>query len=184
MSAWAKRGDSMKTSTAVTLVFLFLSMSLGGGEAAELFIDASQVATIRPSADSEDTHLLMKFALPESLAKKSADFACVEFEASCNGEKDVVSLEAFRVTTAWDAATVGWAEPWSMAGGDWDSDMSADWVVTEGGGKTVYLDVTDFVSAWLAKPSGNFGILVRVTEPFLGTLSTDTSKVPRLRLLY
>jgi len=174
----------MKTSTAVALVFLFVSVSLSAGEPAELFIDASQVAILRPSVDSQDMHLLMKFTLPESLARKSTDFACVEFEASCNGEKDVVSLEAFRVTTAWDAATASWTAPWSTAGGDWDSDMSADWVVAEGEGKTVYLDVTDFVSAWLARPSGNFGILVRVTEPFLGTLSTDTSKVPRLRFLY
>jgi hypothetical protein len=123
--------------------------------------------------------------LPDILVRKSVDFACAEFDVSCTGVKGAVSLEAFRVTTAWDATSVGWSGPWLKDGGDWDGEMSADWVVPAGEGKTVYLDVTDFVNGWLKEPSRNFGILVKVSEPSLGTFSTGRSQeLPKLRILY
>jgi len=175
----------VKSKIVLTLVLFFLALSLNAAEAKKLFIDAAQVVAIRPSVTSQDMHLLIRFVLPEELAKKPVDFACVEFDVSCSGEKKAVSLEAFRVTTDWDASSVSWAAPWSNAGGDWDSNMSADWVVPENEGKTVYLDITDFVNGWLKEPSNNFGILVKVSEPFLGTFSTDESQgLPKLRVLY
>jgi hypothetical protein len=174
-----------KSRIVLTLVLFLIALSLTTVEARELFVNATDVVVIRPSVASQDMHLLMKFSLPEVLTGESVDFACVSFDAGCSGSKGAVSLEAFRVTTAWDAASVSWAAPWSKDGGDWDSDMSADWVVPVGEGKTVYLDVTDFVNGWLKDPSSNFGIVVRVSEPFLGTFSTVGSRgLPKLRVLY
>lgn len=175
----------MKTRVVLPFFLLFLAVSVTSVGAKELFVDAAGVAAISSSEGSEDARLLVKFALPEELEGKVLDFACVSFDVSSSGEAGAVSLEAFRVTTAWDAASVGWSEPWAKAGGDWDEGMSADWVAPVGDGKTVYLDVTDFVSGWLAEPSSNFGIVVKVSEPFGGMFSADGARgAPRLRVLY
>jgi hypothetical protein len=128
--------------------------------------------------------LLLKFELPAELADKSIDFACVSVDANSVATKGTVSLEAFRVTTDWNASSVSWTGPWTKAGGDWDSDASADWVVGESAEKTVYLDVTDFVNVWLKEPSKNFGLLVKVSGPFQGTFAVDEAVKPKLRILY
>ncbi len=175
----------MKTRVVLLLMLFLLLLCLAPAEARELSLKADEVVGIRPSDTSGELRLLMKFVLPEELEGKSVDFACVSFDASCAGEKGAVSLEAFRVTTDWDAATVSWSGPWKEDGGDWDSGVSADWVVAAGDGKTVYLDVTDFVNVWLKEPSRNFGILVKVGEPFFGSLAADVShELPALRVLY
>jgi hypothetical protein len=174
----------MKSRAALVLVLFLLPMSLATAQAKELLIKADEVTGIRPSHESTDLRLLMKFTLPEELGGKSVDFACVSLDVSCAGEKGVVSVEAFRVTTDWDASSVSWCGPWTSDGGDWDSDMSADWVVAEGEGKTVYLDITDFVNGWLREPSKNSGIIVKVSGPFAGTFELNPIRTPNLRILY
>ena len=175
----------MKTRIVLALVLFLVPLSLGTLEAKELLIKANEVAGIHPSDKSVDLRLLMRFTLPEELRDKSVDFACVSFDASCAGEKGAVSLEAFRVTTRWDASSVSWSGPWEKDGGDWDADASADWVVAEGDGKTAYLDVTDIVNGWLEEPSSNLGILVKVGEPFSGTFTAEGAlESPQLRVLY
>jgi hypothetical protein len=175
----------MKTRIVLTLVMFLLPLCLTTVEAKELLLDAAEVASIRPSVDSQEMRFLVRFAMPEELEGKTVDFACVSFDVSSSGEKGAVSLEAFRVTTSWDASSVSWSEPWVKDGGDWDEGESADWVTAEGEGKIVYLDVTDFVNGWLAEPAGNFGIVVKVSEPFSGTFTTQGSQeLPKLRVLY
>jgi hypothetical protein len=175
----------MKCTVVLPLLVLLVVLPLTTVEARELFVNATDVVVIRSSVASQDVRFLIKFPLPEVLTGKSVDFARVEFGAGCKGAKGVVSLEAFRVTTAWNVAGVSWTQPWGKAGGDWDSDMSADWIVPVGEGKPVYLDITDFVNGWLEKPSGNLGILVKVSEPFLGTFSTAAGQgLAKLRVLY
>jgi hypothetical protein len=44
--------------------------------------------------------------------------------------------------------------------------------------------VTDFVNQWLAEPSTNFGVIVKVSGPFLGTFEVDRGSVPKLNMLY
>jgi hypothetical protein len=175
----------MKSRVVLPLLLLFVALLLTTVEARELFVSATDVVAIRSSVASQDTRLLVRFPLPEVLAGKSVDFARVGFNVGCRGNKGAVSLEAFRVTTAWNAASVSWTQPWRKAGGDWDEDTSVDGVVPAGEGKPVYLDITDFVNGWLKEPSSNFGILVKVSEPFLGTFSTAAAQgLPKLRILY
>lgn len=175
----------MKSKIILAFVLFLLPLFLATAEGKELLVDASQVASIKPSVDSREMRLLMQFEMPEELADKTVDFACVSFDASSSGERGAVSLEAFRLTTSWQEGNVSWSGPWTKNGGDWDNDASADWVSPVGEGKTIYLDVTDFVNGWLKEPSGNFGIIVKVTEPFTGTFSAaGAQEAPRLRILY
>jgi len=147
-------------------------------------VQASQVAEIRPDAESDDARLLVSFELPGVLEGREIDFACVSFEADCSGSEGMVSFQAFAVAKAWDASTVSWEGSWGTAGGDWDGRLSANWVGEVGSDKTVYLDVTDFANEWLAEPAKNFGIIVKVSGPFLGTFDANTVKVPTLTVLY
>lgn len=174
--------------TKLTVVFavalVLLSLTLAAVEARELVVEADEVAGIRASDESTDVRFLMRFEMPEKLEDQSVDFVCVSFDVNCDGDKGAVSLEAFRVTTAWDASSVGWSGPWERDGGDWDADVSAEWVVPEGVAKAVYLDVTDFVNRWLKDPSSNFGIIVNVSGPLSGAFSLSGPRVPQLRILY
>jgi len=175
----------MKSRFVLPLLVLLVALSLTTVEARELLVEATDAVVIRGPAASQDARLLMKFPLPEILTGGCVDFACAEFEVACKGVKGPVSLEAFRITRAWDGTSAGWAQPWIKAGGDWDSEASVDYVVPSGEGKAVYLNITDFVNGWLSEPSSNFGILVKVSGPFTGTFSSEKPQgVPRLRILY
>ncbi len=174
----------MKSRIVLAMLLFLVPLSFCAAWARELSLDAAQAAVIRPSVSSKEMRLLVKFILPAALAGRSVDFACVSLDASSVATKGTVSVEAFRVTTAWDASSVNWTGPWANAGGDWDGDASADWVVAENGDKTVYLDVTDFVNVWLKEPSENFGIIVKVTGPFPGTFAVDAATKPKLRILH
>ena len=143
-----------------------------------------QAAAISPSEGSDEVRLLVSFKMPGVLEGKEIDFACVSFQADCSGEEGAVSFQAFAVTKGWDAETASWTESWDSPGGDWDKHLSAYWISEAGDGKIVYLDVTDFANRWLKAPSKNFGIIVKVSGPFLGTFAVDGALKPKLRILY
>jgi hypothetical protein len=175
----------MKRKYIIALVFLFLGFWAGSGWSLSLEVDATQVAVIKPSEESGDLRLLVSFVLPDTLEGKSIDFACVSFEADCAGDEGGVSFQGFTLTKPWDAKTVSWNGPWDNPGGDWDRRLSAYGISEAGSGKILELDVTEFAREWLKEPSKNFGIVVKVSGPFIGTFSTDNSQqVPRLRILY
>jgi hypothetical protein len=176
---------AMKRTCTILLLLICLGVWVGSSWSRSLELDATQVAVIGPSEKSEDVRLLLSFELPDTLQGKSIDFACVSFVADCAGVEGGVSFQGFALTKAWDASTVSWESPWDRAGGDWDRRLSAYGISEVGSAKTVELDVTDFAKGWLKEPSKNFGIIVKVSGPFLGTFATDEAReVPKLRVLY
>ena len=176
--------DAMKRIGIVAVAVVCLGLVSAEASARSLEVEASQVAVMRPSEESQEVRLLVRFGMPGVLAGEDIDFACVSFEADCSGDEGAVSFQTFAVTKAWDARTVTWSGSWDTAGGDWDKGLSAYWVGDVGEDKTVYLDVTDFANRWLAEPSKNFGIIVKVSGPFLGTFAVDGAVKPKLRILY
>jgi len=81
--------------------------------------------------------------------------------------------------------TVSWDVSWDTPGGDWDRSLSAYGIAEVGSAKTVELDVTEFARGWLKEPLKNFGVIVKVSGPFVGTFSTEgPTQEPRLRILY
>jgi hypothetical protein len=176
--------DAMKSIAVVTVAALCLGLVSAEVRATSLEVGAAQVAVIRPSEESDEIRFLVSFAMPQVLGGEEIDFACVSFDADCSGDEGAVSFQAFALTKDWDAETVTWTGSWDTPGGDWDKAFSAYWIGEAGDGKTVYLDVTDFAKRWLAEPSGNFGIIVKVSGPFLGTFAVQEANVPKLRMLY
>jgi len=174
----------MKRIGIVAVAVVCLGLVSAEASARSLEVEASQVAVMRPSEESQEVRLLVRFGMPGVLAGEDIDFACVSFEADCSGDEGAVSFQTFAVTRDWDAETVSWTGSWDVAGGDWDRSLSAYWIGEPGRGKTVYLDVTDFANRWLVEPSKNFGIIVKVSGPFLGTFSVDKGLAPQLSMLY
>jgi len=174
----------MKAVAMFALAFVFLGLLSAEVHATSLEVDASQVAVIRPSEKSDQVRLLVSFGMPSVLQGKSLDFARVSFDADCSGNESAVSFQAFALTKSWDAKAVDWESSWDNPGGDWDRGLSAYWIGETGDGKTVCLDVTDFANQWLKEPSKNFGIIVKVSGPFLGTFAVDRAIMPKLRILY
>jgi hypothetical protein len=105
-----------------SLVFIALVIALCPGRALgeSVEVEATDVAVIKPSAESEESRLLLRFAMPEELEGRPIDFACVSFGADCSGDEGAVSFQAFVLTSSWDAETVGWTGSWETPGGDWD----------------------------------------------------------------
>ncbi|MFH0779195.1 MAG: DNRLRE domain-containing protein [Candidatus Eisenbacteria bacterium] len=152
------------------------------GETVE--IEAQDAAVIGPGGDSDELRLLVRFSMPEVLSEGTVDFACMMFEADCEGEKGLFSSQAFALAKEWSSETVSWGEGWDKAGGDWDKSLSSYSIGEVGDGRTVEFDVTDFVNGWLAEPSKNFGLIVKVSGPYLGTFAVKRAKAPRLRILH
>jgi hypothetical protein len=175
---------AMKRIYVITLVIACVALWAGTSWSRSLEVGESQVAVIKPSAESSEARLLVQFTLPEILAGYSIGFACISFGADCAGDEGRVSFQVFPVSRAWDARTVSWANPWDKAGGDWNARLSAYGISEAGSGKTVELDVTDFANGWLKEPSKNFGVLVKVSGPFFGTFSLNGVQAPKLRILY
>jgi len=174
----------MKRIYMIPLVLVCLGLWAGSSWSLSLEVDATQVAEIRASEESEDIRFLASFELPDTLEGKSIDFACVSFEADCAGAEGGVSFQSFAVTRAWDAKNVSWDGPWDKAGGDWDDRLSACWISETGSDRMVELDVTEFANRWVEEPSANFGIIVKVSGPFIGTFSLKKGQAPKLRILY
>ena len=175
----------MKKIYVIALVLVCLLLCVGSSWSRSLKVDATQVALIKPSAESSETRLLLQFTLPEVLSSYPIDFACVSFGVNSAGNEGRVSFQAFPLTRSWDARTVSWTSPWEKDGGDWNGRLSAYEIGEAGSGKTVYLDVTDFANGWRKEPSKNFGIIVKVSGPFLGTFSLDEAQgSAKLRILY
>ena len=175
----------MKKIYVIPLVLICFALWTGSCWSRSLEVDASQVAVIKPSAESNEARVLVQFTLPDILAGHSIDFACISFGADCSGDEGAVSFQAFALTRAWNPRTVGWTGPWEKAGGDWNDRLSAYEISEAGSGKTVYLDVTDFANGWLKEPSKNFGVLVKVSGPFLGSfVSNEGEELPKLVILY
>lgn len=175
----------MKKVYAIFLALVCLLLWAGSSWSRSLEIDATQVALIKPASESSEARLLVQFTLPEILAGYPIGFACVSFGVNSTGDEGRVSFQAFPLGRAWDARTVNWTSPWERAGGDWNDRLSAYDIGETGSGKTVYLDVTDFANGWRKEPSENFGIIVKVSGPFLGIFSLDEAQGPaRLRILY
>ena len=175
----------MKKIYAIPLTLVCLLLLAGSSWSRSLEVDATQVALIKPSTESSEARLLVQFALPEILADHPIDFACISIGVNSAGDEGRVSFQAFPLGRAWDASTVTWTNPWEKDGGDWDGRLSAYEITDAGSGKTVYLDVTDFANGWRKEPSKNFGIIVKVSGPFLGTFSLEEAQgAARLRVLY
>ncbi len=71
-------------------------------------------------------------------------------------------LAAYKLTTAWNEATVTWKTPWTTQGGDFDAAAVTKPIVKTDVGTWKEFDITPWVQQWVANPATNNGILLRL----------------------
>jgi len=130
--------------------------------AASVTVAAGELAIIT-DPETAESRALLRFELPDELEGVTVEFATVEYAASVSpgDTTGALTLDVFPVTTEWHGDTVGWADGWSTAGGDFDREVHAVWTALSGESSVVRFDVTDMVAGWLSGTHPNHGIIVR-----------------------
>jgi len=104
---------------------------------------------------------LVRFDLPECLARAEVDLAVVEFTAEVQSDvESSLTLNAYLMTEDWESGVLDWS---SLAGGEdepYDRSLRAMWTAVVGDVSMVRLDVTEMVAAWIAEEALNQGLVV------------------------
>jgi hypothetical protein len=107
---------------------------------------------------------LVSFEIPEVLNGATIDFARLRMRAEVTlpevGSLPPVVIEAYPVTTAWDAESVGWSTDWETAGGDFNEHACATYVSDATETMSVSLDLTHVVQRWVSDETENHGVII------------------------
>ena len=108
----------------------------------------------------------------------------VYVEALKSGEAG--DLKAYEVTKAWAENTATWKAPWAMSGGDFDAVAAGSAAVVKADeGRWKQVDITALVQKWVADPTSNHGVLLRLLNPTNGNttlrMTTNNYWYPQYR---
>ena len=85
---------------------------------------------------------------------------CLPRAARWTGE-----LQAYDVTTAWAENTATWKTPWVKPGGDYAEPAVGGAAIDRNMvGKWITIDVTPLVAKWVADPTSNHGLMLRLRK--------------------
>lgn len=155
--------------SSVTLVLIPAALTLGvlavGNQitrAAEISLPVTAGAVI---SDSTEHRILVKFAIPDSLAAYRVLLAVCEVELSslaCGGR--LPSFQAAPVTNAWSPSSVRWEGDWSADGGDYELAGSADVTVEHDGSPRASFAITEWLQSTSKGRKTNHGFILYPTD--------------------
>ena len=101
-------------------------------------------------------------------------------------------LRAYDVTTAWAENTATWKTPWVQPGGDYvEPAVGAASIDRNMVGKWITIDVTPLVAKWVADPTSNHGLMLRLRKVssitgyrFASSEHWATTNRPKLEVSY
>lgn len=82
-----------------------------------------------------------------------------------SGNGKPADLAAYKLTTAWNEATVTWKTPWVVPGGDFAAMAVSTPIVKTDVGSWKELDITPWVQQWVSDPASNHGLLLSLINP-------------------
>ncbi len=134
-------------------------------QGARTTVDVAEVAVLTPPGESgEMPRYLISFEIPEVLDGVAIDFARVRMRAEVTSPGGVslppLVIEAYPVTTPWEAESVGWSTGWETAGGDFDEHGCATYVGDASQMVSVSLDLTHVVQRWVSDETENYGVII------------------------
>ncbi len=142
------------------LALALLLPTAGPGQAARVDVDAGASAIVEGVPGSRIGHLV-RFELPECLARAEIDLAVVEFTADVESDvENSLTLNAYLMTEDWEGGVLDWS---SLTGGEdepYDRSLHAMWTAVVGDASLVRLDVTEMVAAWIDEAAPNRGLLI------------------------
>jgi hypothetical protein len=157
-----------KTTTLI-VVIMAISIMAAIVCADEITIPVTEYSIL--SDTISNPRLIVKFALPASMADTSLVFAELSFGITPSYDLDsILQFDCIRITADWSPNDVGWNTPWAIPGGDYDTLMTPTmFATTEVGAQTAYFDITEIVRDWLGNVSPNHGLIFIVPERFAST---------------
>lgn len=154
----------MRRALPIALCAVFACFAPAAAEYLE--IEASEIATISETRQTDGPRLLVKWTLPDSLASKVIDGAGIAMtvtqDTSCS-----VELTVCPISRSWTASTVGWEAGWSRAGGDFIDSLASPAVANRLTGGKISANVCDAVLDQIKGRRSNFGFIL-VPEPHSG----------------
>ena len=111
----------------------------------------------------------VKFDVSAIMADYPVDKAILSVYVEALKSGEAGDLKAYEVTKAWAENTATWKAPWAMSGGDFVAAAAGSAAVVkadEGSWKQV--DITALVQKWVADPTSNQGVLLRLLNPTNG----------------
>ncbi len=101
-------------------------------------------------------------------------------------------MQAHEVTTAWAETTATWKAPWVKPGGDFvETAVGAAPIDKSMVGQWITIDVTPLVAKWVADPTSNHGVMVRLRKVssltgyrFFATTPWAPDLAPKLEVTY
>jgi 2',3'-cyclic-nucleotide 2'-phosphodiesterase (5'-nucleotidase family) len=126
---------------------------------------------------------------PESLVEKAT--LSVYVDAFSGGAVDG-QIQAHEVTLNWAEGTATWKTPWVKPGGDFvEAAVGAASIDKSMVGKWIKIDVTPLVEQWVADPTSNHGVLLRLRKVssitgyrFASTTNWAPENAPKLEVTY
>jgi hypothetical protein len=89
-----------------------------------------------------------------------------------------LSLRINPITTDWSSGNVGWTNPWTNPGGDFNDSLTAFGHIRQSGDSDVRIDVTRLIQSYLSGRIPNRGLLIRQTENLMRAFSLRQISIP------
>jgi len=147
-------------SMVPALALLLLLPTADRGQAARVDVEAGASAIAEGVPGSRTGHLV-RFDLPECLARAEVDLAVAESTADVQSDvESSLTLTAYMMTEDWESGVLDWS---GLAGGEeepYDRGHHAMWTAVVGDASMVRLDVTEMVTAWIDETASNRGLVI------------------------
>ena len=135
----------------------------GFGENVEVAIN-SVVIINSPNQNAVHMLAIPDLGLPDTTLMIDRAILSAEILPQTQDTTTFISIRLHPITTNWDSANVGWNNPWTEPGGDYDQIHYGEFLVTDVGNQQVELDITSLLIRWTDGRLPYYGFLVKISR--------------------
>jgi len=169
-----------KTRIALVAAASVLIMASPGFCLDSLIVNISNAGFMTNPENSSDIRAVIDFDLPNTL-----DSTCYVMVAELRLAATVaqqidypLSIRINPVTTDWSSGNVGWTNPWTNPGGDFNDSLTAFGHIRQSGDSDVRIDITRLIQSFKTGNTPNLGLLIRQVGNRLRPYSLRQISVP------
>jgi len=145
-----------------------------------LIVNITEAGLMINPENSSDVRAVIGFDLPNSL-----DSTCyvmvAELRIAATVARQIdypLSLRINPITTGWSSGNVGWTNPWSNAGGDFNDSLTAFGHIRQSGDSDTRIDVTRLIQIYKNGRIPNYGLLIRQAGNMMRAFSLRQISIP------
>jgi hypothetical protein len=143
------------------IIALWAPTSLGDNVEATI---NSVVVINSPNQDA--VHILAKpdLGLPDTTLMIDRAILSAAISPQTQDTVTFISVRLHPITTDWDLANVGWTNPWTEPGGDYDEIHYGEFLTTDVGNQPIKMDITSLLMRWIDGRLPYYGFLVKISR--------------------